>query len=701
MGQSSTMMNCKFLIYLSFTFLISPLCGMIVKPGEKWPADGIIELAPGIHELKHPFTVTSDTTIIFQPGAELTAKMNKMLILKNGNLTITATTVPGIIKNLSPETGTSVFAKIRNSVIDLNSITAADRPSLTLRNMKIFSHKAVDGNLRLASEPWTNEFGRVEKRIDSARGPIDFITIENCEFDGRGTIIGVRNCEIGELRITNCRFYEPDRAIYCASPMPRGAVVSDNTIIKPGRYGIVLSGGRSTHIAEHCTRDLPNAIVHGNRILGGGDRSTADDISIIAIHIYGHNVSVQNNIIRDFNRHGEPQQPYGQILRSKDGTLLKGKHISVKNDPHRRLAGSAIYVKANHSVISSNICKNSGWRSVIEVKTGGKEHYVAVTNNVIDGTSLAVNESYGFECHAGRSLWSGNIAAKMPYQAFVVRSGFENTFTNNLICDSNIGFGIWGTAQGKGEFIYGNRFINVRKHFADTDTAGTAALSGGEIYPLPPLPLPDGEFLPEPSEKYANRMFIMDNELYICVKNNSKWIWKKFISAPFEYKLPVPHGKELLKNPEQNPPSTTALHPDQWVLRMRTTTERNLSEQDAAENFSYDRDNFLSGKAALKMVWVKNSGNWILSRSVQCKEGGRFRFSAKIKAVEPSNITIAVADKKQRIWTKKAADTKDWQDVEVDFNAAPGERVVCRIICTKASNGKAVWIDRVSCKELK
>ena len=696
------MINYRYFIFsLSFALSLLPLCGAVVKPGEKWPESGIIELAPGVHELKRPFTVTADTAILFQPGAELTAELNKMVILKNGNLTIAGITLPGIIKNRTKEAGAGVFEKIRKSVIDLNSITASDRPSLTLRNMKIFSHKAVDGNLRLASEPWTNEFGRVEKSIDSARGPIDFITVENCEFDGRGTIIGVRNCEIGELRITNCRFYEPDRAIYCASPMPRGAVVSDNTIIRPGRFGIVLSGGRSTHIAEECTRDLPNAIVHGNRILGGGDRSTADDVSIIGIHIYGHNVSVQNNIIRDFNRHGEPQQPYGQILRSKDGTVLKGKHISVKNDPFRRLAGSAIYVKANQSVISSNICKNSGWRSVIEVKTGGKEHYVAVTNNVIDGTSLAIDESYGFECHAGKSLWSGNIAAKMPYQAFVVRSGFENTFTNNLICDSNIAFGIWGTAQGAGEFIYANRFINVRKPFADTNTAGTATISGGEIYPLPPLPLPEGKMVPAPAEQHGYRMYIMDNDLYICVRENGKWIWKKFTSAPFEYKEPLPHGKELLKNPEQDPPAIPSLHPDQWVLRMRTTTERNLSEQDAAENFSYDRNNFVSGTAALKIVWVKNSGNWILSRSVKCREGKRFRFSAKIKTDEPSNIAIAVTGKKQRTWTKKAADTKDWQDIEVDFNTHPGERVVCRIICTKSSNGKAVWIDRVSCKELK
>ena len=62
-----------------------------------------------------------------------------------------------------------------------------------------------------------------------------------------------------------------------------------------------------------------------------------------------------------------------------------------------------------------------------------------MVNNVVDGKSLAIDESYAFECNSGRSLWANNIVYDVPQQAFVVRSGFENTFMNNLIVNARVG----------------------------------------------------------------------------------------------------------------------------------------------------------------------------------------------------------------------------------------------------------------------
>ena len=403
----------------------------------------VIRIPKGKYTFSKSLVITSDVRLIFSEGAHFEFSISPGILLKGGTLRMESDGAGAV---LSSKTRFTDFSPThRGSVIDLNYSGQDPKlapGSLIMRNMELRSDFCIDGSCR---------------RIPVVKiGALDF---EKCRFISRERHIDIFSPVVESVRVVDCTFTNGNTGLQINAAIPKGAVVTGNILRNIGRIAILL--GKSGQIAEGCTTHVPNAIVHDNQILKGGHGAGTKHSYIHGILVYGHNVSVQGNIVRDFNR-GVPvpgARAGHQII--ENGKVYR-ERFRKEGKQAIRLAGAAIYLKANRAIVHSNICTNSGWRSVIEIKTGGKEYYTSVVNNVVDGKSLAIDESFAFECNSGRSLWANNIVYDVPHQAFVVRSGYENSFMNNVIVNAKVGFALSGRNPGQHELINGNRFINVK-----------------------------------------------------------------------------------------------------------------------------------------------------------------------------------------------------------------------------------------------
>lgn len=636
--------------------------------------DGTLCLPPGHYLLKSPLVVSKNLMIIFEGGAVLEGSGEAVMIHRAGELVLEGRGAKGRL----------VGKNKKGCLIDLNQIQEKSDLSLTMRNMELAGINGISGG--------------------KSPEPIRSLEIYGSQFSCSGVAVGVNGPELGQLRIENSIFDGPDRGIFILSPIPNGAVVRGNMVRNAGRQAIRLGGGKATQIADGCTTYMLSAQVHENQILGGGHRASVRDSYIHGILIYGHNVSVQGNIIRDFNR-GEPVPgaACGHHIPAADGTSQRGRLIDTDTVKGRRLAGSAIYLKANRSIVQGNICTNSGWRSVIEIKTGGKEHFVSVVNNVVDGRSLAIDDSYVFECNSGYSLWSGNLVYDVPDKAFAVRSGCNNTFRDNVIINAKIGFALSGVEPGRGEMIAGNRFVNVEREIAVQGNSNFLDASG--IFLPPPTLLADPDELPAPGPPVHGRMLIMGGKLLVCVSEQGQYFWKEFSGVPYRVRQWQVNGPELLFNSDQstdrasgNTELDNPLHRG-WRVTMRSAREEKL--EPSGEYISYDRENFRTGNQSLKIAFKDTSGTWILSQPARLKPGRRYRLTALVRGEEPRNLKLNMVFSNRVGRQVQAENTADWQMLSLDFTTpAKVSSGTVQLQCSHSSDGKAAWLDSVSLKEL-
>ena len=672
----------KHLTFL-LTLLIGSIAGAIPieEAIEKQP---FTTLAPGEYTITRTIEIAKDTTIIIQNGATLKADCTPVFCVKGGDFRLEGQGKPATI--ICTKKGARGYRTTeRAAVFDLNQATGELPLRFFIRNVNIEGFNGIDA------------YHMTEGRKD-----IDEIQAIECNFKCVEKAIGANTITLRTARIENCVFEGGDSPIYLNVPMPGGCLVRGNTLRGFGRSGIML--GKGGQIAEGCTTHLPDTIVHDNRLIEGGHGSTLADSYIHGILIYGNNVSVQGNIVRDVNRGVPvPGERIGQHIVAPDGTILRGKKINWKGKD-RRLAGAAIYLKCNRALVQGNICTNSGWRSVIEIKTGGKEYYTSVVNNVVDGSALAIDESFGFECNAGRSLWAGNVVYNMPNQAFVVRSGFENTFINNLISDTKVGFGLSGSAPGEHELIAGNRFINVEYPVA-LDQPKPVPSTGTDVLLPSTARIRDDEELPPPDQQWHGRQLVRGDKIYVGVASEGGYRWMELQGNL----LPVPKyelaGPELMFNSDQSgkeqstdPELSNPKYPG-WRFTCRSVREAQIPEEE--RGIAPDTTVFQTGGRSLKVVFPTQAAEWRLAQQRTLVPGRRYRATAVVQGEEPRNLRLEVRPDGSRSTIERGKDVQGWQTLTCDF-IMPKNKSKCFIFVwgSKTTMGKAAWIDSVSLREL-
>ena len=322
-------------------------------------------------------------------------------------------------------------------------------------------------------------------------------------------------------------------------------------------------------------------------------------------------------------------------------------------------------------------------------------------NNVVDGRALSQEESFGFECNSGRSLWSGNLVYDMPNEAFVVRSGYENTFMNNLIVNAKVGFALSGQAPGQGELISGNRFINVEHPIALDRNLQPAC--GADVYLPGAVRMEMEEDLPEPSPEWLGRQIVRGEKLYLCVQSAAGAPrWMEISGSLLPVRVFKEIGPELALNADQSateplgiPELDRPLHRG-WRMGMLSSNERGLDPADG--HVSYDQENFQTGTQSLKVAFQGVSGNWSLSQDLSLEAGKRYRASALVRGEEPLNLRLWYRMRLKR--TSDACGAPVGPAAERRFCYPAFWQNHLAVWSSKTNEGKAAWLDSVSVKEL-
>lgn len=668
-----------FLSFLGFAVFSADLAEEMMK-------NSFVTVPAGEHTLSRTVEVSGNLTVILENGAVIKSSCDPMFRIKGGEFRMEGRGLPGkLISTAEGKRGYSVSE--RGTVFDLNHAEGKTPLRLNLRNLHIEATNGVDAYHNIP-----------DKRN------VEEIRIADCTFKCIEKAVGARGLSLGTAQIENCKFEGGDNPVFLDVPTPGGMVIRGNTLRDFGRVGI--HAGKSGQIADGCTTHLPDTIIHDNRLIGGGHGSTIRDSYIHGILVYGNNVSVQGNIVRNVNR-GEPipGKKIGQRIRMPDGSFLEKQWVEV-NGRKQRLAGAAIYLKANRALVQGNICTNSGWRSVIEIKTGGAEFFVSVVNNVVDGRSLNPEESFGFECNSGRSLWAGNLVYDMPHIAFVVRSGFENTFLNNLVVNAKIGFALTGWMPGQNELVAGNRFIDVEHPVAVPGKQRITEGVGEDILLPSAAKISEQSDLPEPGPKWHGRQIVRGDKVYICIrqeKGGHSWMELQGKILPVrQWNLA---GPELVFNADQsgsrqsgNPALNDPRHPG-WILECLSAGEKEIPEQE--RGLSPDTEVFLTGGRSLKVVFPNVSASWRLKQPLKLKPLRRYRATAVVKGDAPENLRLEARPTGSYAVIARAGDSKDWQTLSVDFVQAGSPDCLLLVWSGKSSPGTKAWIDSVSVRELR
>ena len=644
----------------------------------------VVRIPKGKYTFEKPLVITRDTRLIFEEGAHFHFKFSPGLILKGGKLRMESSgdgaliTSDGVFSGFDPHQ--------RGAMIDLNSSGHDPKlasASLVMENIEMRGAFCIDGSSR--------------RSLPVKLGALE---ISKCRFIATQRGIYIVSPEVASVKVTDSLFKGGIFGLQVDAAIPGGAYVCGNIFRNIGRSAIML--GKGGQVAEGCTKHLPNAIIHDNQILQGGHMSSSKNLYIHGMLIYGHNVSVQGNIVRDFNRGvpvpgaraGHHIVENGKIFRSRTN-IVNGKKLLI--------SGSAIYLKANRAIVHGNICTNSGWRSVIEIKTGGKEYFSSVVNNVVDGRSLAIDESYAFECNSGRSIWANNIVYDVPYQAFVVRSGFENSFMNNLIANARVGFGLSGTTPGQNELLSGNRFIDVEYPVA-IDGKVPVHARGVDVHTMPPSVIDSKTELPAPSRQLAGRMIFKGKALYCCVDTGTGFAWMELAGRIMPEKKWRTTGPELFEDSDQSgkesfeAPLNNPLHPG-WHCIMRNAGEKVLDPKDG--HIAFDTKEFLTGTRSLRVRFKGTAGQFALYRTLDLEPGKRYRATAKVKGEEPRNIHLEVGLPGGFSEQIRGAENQNWQILSVDFTVPQkGGRCILYFRGAKTTEGKAIWLDSISLREL-
>lgn len=596
------------------------------------------------------------------------------------------------------------------AVINLNRGRPGIQPDLIIRNLKITGHRGIYGMHQPDLSVPRHRY------LEDAAGLGNFI-VENCHFEASDIHIGHSQATIDSVRVENSLFTGDVRhSILIASPVPNGVIVRGNRVLNAGIRGIQIGGGAATQIDDGAVNYVSSVIVHDNQILGGGHRAAWNTAYILGIIVYGNSVSIQGNIVRDFNR-GEPVpgERAGHHFPVEDGSFHRGPWIPDDTLPRgqRRLAGAAIYAKARYGMIANNICTNSGWRSVIEVKTGGREPYFLVANNIVDGKSLAIEDSFGFEPNVARALWVNNVVSDMPYMAFKVSNRMESAYINNVIYDSKIGFRVSNTVTPNPELILNNYFVNVEVPVEGLSPQQFTA----RVSPSSPIIVESLAALPKPGAENRGQLAFVQgadtDSLYISRATEGAYAWHAIPldGAPVQAtgQFPVT-GENLVLNPLQDRDSATDAERGQWGESGQYSQQPygwqatiNVEGLGAEQVFVYEN---ATGPSGTRVLRAGGEGlpnlNWLLQQQLHLEPGKTYRARAVVRRNNRDNRLTLILQNGEERQSSRIGQVDQWETLEVNFtvptDADPLSRL--RLYSTGAGDGRTVWIDEVSLYEL-
>ncbi len=647
---------------------------------------------PGTYPIGQPLVVGPGVVFRFEPGVTLEGgEIPALFVLKKGKRMVFEGLDASVTLSVKSEKGV---------VFDLRDLSPETVPDVILRRLHLIGYRGLD-----ATNP-------PDVRYTGEQGMLGELLIEECHVEASDLGVAHQQGTIRSLRVNNCVFSgNPRMGLFVTCPISEGVYVTGNRFLNIGYRAVQLGGGKANMIDDGAVEHISAATVHNNQVLGGGHRADESVSYSVGILVYGNNVSIQGNIVRDFNR-GEPVpgERIGHHFKLKDGTFHRGPWISLDGAPRRRLAGAAIYAKARNGMITNNICTNSGWRAVIEVKTGGREPYFLVANNMVDGSSLAIDESFGFEPNVAKALWVNNVVYNMPHRAFKVSNRMQSAYMNNVIYDSKIGFEIAGTPHANPELIANNHFVNVEQPVVFlSDKEFTAAVT-----PPFPIQVPNAAVLPSFDAAGRGRLAVVNDRdrLMVAAYDQGEALWSDLRTGA---KNGAPSWKSVGPNLTLNPTldrdeptqeeaqrwnrnAANARFPYGWQLGI---TPENVTATEAA---TYRAETGPSGTRTLNIgIEGAPAINWILQQPLALRAGATYRAKAVVQRRFPeSSVTLILDDGGEVGESVKATKVGQWEELSVVFTlperSAKSPRI--RLHGSRSGEGHEVWIDSIHVEEV-
>lgn len=595
------------------------------------------------------------------------------------------------------------------AVFNFREIPGDHYPNIEMRRLHLAGPRGVDGLSELVA-------GR---RYQPDNGSLGDLVVVDCHFENTDMGIGHARGTLRSLRVENCMFNgRPRMGLHITSPITNGAIVRGNQFWDMGVRGISLGGGIANMIDDGAVEHLPVVTVHDNQIIGGGDQASENTGYILGIIVYGNSISIQGNIVRDFNR-GEPVpgERVGHHFLMKDGSWHRGPWVSEDGKPRRRLAGAAIYAKARHGIIANNVCTNSGWRSVIEVKTGGREPYFMVANNVVDGRSLSIEDSFGFEPNVAKAIWINNLVYNMPNMAFKVSNRMQGAFINNVIYDSRIGFQISDAVHENPELIANNHFVNV-----EIPVVGiTGKRLTAHVTPPMPVRVPSVDALPAISEKDRGRLAVVsqgsEDVLYMAKRKGDDYQWVPVMTDT----------EEAISRKSESVAVDTGLDHQKWTvvgdnLVVNPNLESSKSSKDSSDSLTTpDQWTFFANPSTVAKEYPGISGvrnvpgngetkswfvggdqpvsfNWILQQSVKVNPAATYRVVCKAaRNNAKSKLSLIVDANGSPLRSVSADRVAEWEEMEIYFTAPQDvDSVRLRLHGTRSGEGSEIVVQEVS-----
>ena len=633
--------------------------------------NGVIVFPANTYKFKKEVEIKNSITIILQGGRIIAEGETLFKIISGEKIDFIGQGQTTLLENIKSKIIKKGSKKILPSIIDLDSILKNNIPSISVSNLNFKAYSGING------------------MSETEKGEIKNLSIKNCKFIC--VYAGIVHCysKIYSLLIKNCNFYGGRHGIRVGSYIPNGARVKNNILKNIEVIAIQLCGGKFNQISQGSTREMMSAFVNGNQIIGSAKKHSTNAYKN-GILVYGHNISIQNNIVRNFNR-GEriPGRKKGNRIKMPDGSYTDSAWL-IKKGKRTRIAGAALYAKGRNVIISNNICSNSGFRSVIEIKTAGLEPYAIVSGNILDGSSLSLHESYGVECHTSKAIWSNNLLYNMPNTAFALRPLKKNTFLNNVIYDSKSAFLISGQGNQE-EFIAGNRLVNVKYKFINSQGEPVTVPTIVQTTPRNII-VNNTDELPIASKRHHGQIAIVktndSDNILICVYQAKKYTWKsikadkqtKFSSAPS-----VITGENLIKNPSLKLESTKKF-PASWTTWVEKVPAEKL--------FKYDNNIFCAGAMD---VGNTRGYSWRLLQIKKLEPNKKYRLSVTVKV--GSDLTYATLTNKQHAVISQK--TNEWEMLSFDFRASKSGKTEIYLSGRQCGNDKKIWIKNISLHLLK
>ncbi|HWL54374.1 MAG TPA: hypothetical protein VNQ90_18185 [Chthoniobacteraceae bacterium] len=638
---------------------------------------------PGTYPVGQPLVVEHGVVFRFEPGVTLEGgEIPALFILKKGKRMV--------FEGLDASVTLSVKGE-KGIVFDLRNLSPETVPDVVLRRLHLVGYRGLDAT----NPPGVHYTGE--------QGMLGELLIDQCHVEASDLGIAHQQGTIRSLRVSESLFSgNPRMGLFVTCPILEGAYVSGNRFLDIGIRAVQLGGGKANMIDDGAVEHISAATVHDNQVLGGGHRAEETTAYAVGILVYGNNVSIQGNIVRDFNR-GEPVpgERIGHHFKMKDGSYHRGPWVYEDGKPRRRLAGAAIYAKARNGIIANNVCTNSGWRAVIEVKTGGREPYFLVANNVVDGRSLAIDESFGFEPNVAKALWVNNVVYNMPHRAFRVTNRMESAYMNNVIYDSKIGFEIDPVARPNPELIANNHFVNVEKPIVFLDEKKFTAA----VTPPFPIQVPNAAALPGFDATGRGRLAMVtgSNRMMLAAYREGEALWSDLGAGGGGAASWKSVGPDLVNNPALERDDSTADRagaPRAW--RFGTAPE-GIS---AAEVIAYDGEPGPSGSPALRIGGEgAPPANWILQQPLSLQPGTSYRAKAIIKRQSPETAVTLILDDGGKVGeSAKAAKVGEWETLSVVFTLPEGkgaESPRVRLHGSQGGAGRGVAVDSIHVEEVR